>query len=286
MREDLREKRKKMRKHRQEMMAKRDSRRMSTRKKRIENIFQRRNRKNKGNKLVSMEFCTTATCRHRILDRTYASFTQNIFGVNFRESTLYLNIDPVPDDDPQKTVNVAKRYFKNVVVNIPNECNFSKAVQWGFSQPKKKHFFYLQDDWVLSGRVKIKSIIDMLGKCVYIERPLRSGVKKRCRIVVVNLRAYSIIRDYRICFSPGLFLTKWAKYFSKKMDIDYNPEKQLRPKHKNNPGGGIISGLFVGLHVPQKKEIVSDIGRDWMIKNNIYRNDEKIKFNKWVMGDD
>jgi hypothetical protein len=265
---------------------------MRTRRKEVQAEYQRQQNekrikrgihRKKKSSLISLDFCTTACCRPNILAKTYSSFTTRLLGINFKESTLYINIDPIPKINPDRTIDIAKKYFGNVVVNIPEKPNFSKALQWCFSQPKNnKYFFYLQDDWILLQHFHIAHLIDTLGKCITVERPRHSGIERRCRIAVVNLRAYKSIGDYRICLSPGLFNTKWASRFAARMDVDYNPEKQTRHKSADNPGGGIMTCYYIALHTPSHKAIVEDIGREWMEKHNIIRNTtEPMRFNGW-----
>ena len=95
--------------------------------------------------MISLEFCTTATFRPEIIDRTYKSFTDNLLGIDFKISTLYLNVDPIPVGNTKEVIDVAKKYFGNVVYNIPEEPNFTKAIKWCWSQVKNEYFFNLEE---------------------------------------------------------------------------------------------------------------------------------------------
>ena len=48
---------------------------------------------------MELEFTTTACNRPEILEKTYKSFTTNLKDINFNKSTLYINIDPSPDNN-------------------------------------------------------------------------------------------------------------------------------------------------------------------------------------------
>ena len=233
-------------------------------------------------KLIAVDFCTTACCRPKLLNKTYKSFTRNLLGIDYSKSTLYINIDPIPDGDRDEVIEVAKQYFGNVVANTPEKPNFSKALKWCFLQPKGDYFFYLQDDWVMQNELYISDMIKHLGTRHY-PNGGRSNERRNSRtIVAVNLRAYKTIRDNRICLSPVLVSNSWGKRFAKRLNTDFNPERQTRIKSKKNPHGADANDLGASLHLPEKKVIVADTGRKWLNKNNIRRNGNAVKFNGWI----
>lgn len=224
-----------------------------------------------------IEFVTTACSRPDIADTTYSSFYKNLQGVNFKESTLYLNVDPIPvDTDPLKVVEVAKKYFGNVIVNIPKTPNFSLALQWCFTQPKDKYFFYLQDDWVMIKKFSIDTLFDHMGSSIR-DKKNRPGT-----VVVATMRAYKTIKDNRICLSPGLFNSWWGKTFAQKMNVKFNPERQTRKKTLENPEGGKMQSKYIGIHLPKNTTVVEDIGRKWLVNVGLRRNSsDKCKFTGW-----
>ena len=73
-----------------------------------------------------MSFTTTACNRPNIIERTYDSFCNNVLGIDFHDITLYINIDPAPKSDNREVIiEIAKKYFGNVVVNLPRRSNFT-----------------------------------------------------------------------------------------------------------------------------------------------------------------
>lgn len=220
--------------------------------------------------MLKMEFVTTACIRPDIIDETFTTFRQHLHGVDWEGSTLYLNVDPLPEgEDPEQAVRVAARHFGRVIWRNPEEPNFTAALQWGFQKPQNPFFFYLQDDWQMVRNVNIDDLIQKLGQL---------GEKK---VVNVVLRAYRTINDQRICLSPCLIDTVWAREYSAKLDIKLNPERQFRPKSKVNQGGGQASNPnCVGIQFGQQR-IVRDLGRDWLRKNKYKRNALKWQFNTW-----
>ena len=207
---------------------------------------------------MKLEFTTTATCRPSIVRKTYTSFTSHLVGIDYKKSTLYLNIDPIPfENDPQLVVKVARKFFGKVVVNIPKEPNFCQAVRWCWCQPQGDQFFHLEDDWVLNGRIHINTLLHEMA---------RNG--KRC--FGVNLRAYMSIKSRRICLSPCLLKSKIAKEIALDLNPRCNPEKQLRPKTLDNKIGGKAKKYF-NVHYPNTRSVIRDIGRIWLEKSRYNR---------------
>ncbi len=216
---------------------------------------------------MKLEFATTAVCRPDLINKTYASFTKNLVDVDFKRSTLYINVDPIPyENDPNEVVTVAKRYFGNVIPNIPKKPNFCQALKWCWAQPKNNFFFSLEDDWILLKQISVASLIKLIerqkGKCLGI-----------------NLRAYSHIHDRRICLSPCLLRSKPAKEIAAILNIEYNPEKQLRIRCPKNPMGGKTLGYFT-IHFPSIP-IIKDTGINWLRKNGAYKRTYGPKFITW-----
>ena len=215
--------------------------------------------------IMKLEFTTTATCRPKILETTYASFTTNLLGINFNKSTLYLNIDPIPPKhDPQEVVKVAKNFFGEVVVNIPEIPNFCQAVRWCWCQPRGYYFFHLEDDWTLDQKISMDLVKKRLSK---------GG--KWC--FGINLRAYKYMHN-RICLSPCLLKTSIAREIALDLNPALNPEKQLRPKSYTNANGGRARRYF-NIHYPIS-EIITDIGRKWLKKAK-YERGKDINFTTW-----
>lgn len=219
---------------------------------------------------MAIDFTTTACCRPEIIRRTYTSFLHHLKGFDPKESTLYLNIDRLPADaDPNIVVRATEPFFKRVVPNTPNNPNFPGAVKWCWMQPQTKYFFHLEDDWVLNRDVDINHLINLLEN-----RPES--------LACIILRAYPI-RDDRICLSPGLWRSDYAKILAERLTLDWNPEQQLRPTKNANPHGNRHIG-YIGRQWPDDINIsvVSDIGREWLSQSAGYRKNKGHQFTTWV----
>lgn len=203
----------------------------------------------------ALEFTTTACCRPELVDKTYTSFQKNLLGVDWKQSTLYLNVDPLPSDKKQEYVKkIAQLFFGKVVSNEPDEANFCKALKWCWNQPKKD-FFHLEDDWIMTRKVNIEDLFIILN-----------GKKE---LDMVCLRAYAEISDNRICLSPALIRYDFAAR-SGRLESTKNPEQQLRT----------IKGKARQFPLNSRGIAIKDIGRKWMAGQHyeLPSND----FNTWV----
>jgi hypothetical protein len=213
---------------------------------------------------MRLEIVTTACRRPGIIRDSYASLVQNLTGVDWPGSKLFINIDPVPaEGDGGAVILAAREFFGDVVVNEPDHANFAAAVKWCYSQPGGEYFLAWEDDWLLERQV---SVDDML--C-----PLRNDPGLSC----VNIRVYPH-DDARLCLAPGLWRTDHAKAIAEKMRTDCNPEMQLRPMSSSNPHGGIHKG-YRGMQMPGPRAL-KDMGRPWMLRNGLVRAKER-HFIRW-----
>ena len=203
-----------------------------------------------------LSFTTTALSRPEILEKTYKSFLSNIKGENISECTLYINIDPIPNNGLQQdTLIVAKKYFKNVIYRMSEQPNFSDAINWCWSNTKTPYIFHLEDDWILLKKININNIFDLFNKTKALE---------------IILRAYNT-KYKKLALSPSIWKFNLYKTFAGKLNININPEVQLRDKkfaHAFTKNNIIVEG---------KNVIVKDIGRDWL-KNKGLKKPVKSKF--------
>ncbi len=209
---------------------------------------------------MKLTFTTTATNRPEIIDTTYSSFCKNLRGVEFDQSTLYINIDPLPNStNVDKVIDVCKKYFGNVVSNIPDNPNFSAAINWAWSHPTDEFIFHLEDDWVLLNPVHVDSMVAKFSKT----------------IVQVPLRAYKYAYN-KLCLSPSLLHHKIYSNVAGRLNTRINPEVQLR-NYK-------ITGFRVGaqnISVCGADVIIEDIGRSWLSGVNMSKPSRKNKFVCW-----
>jgi hypothetical protein len=206
-------------------------------------------------------FTTTATIRPDLINTTYFSFSTNLTGINLRDCTLVLNVDPMPTDklfDRNNVVETAQKYFGKVVVNFPENPNFPTALKWVWSNTDTKYVFNLEDDWTLSRQVDVNYLIGMLEK-----NPQALGV---------SLNAYLFnMNPFRIRLSPGLFRGDWVRAAAAYLEPTNCPERQLRTKLPKELALNM-------LNFPEYKTaklgriIVSDTGRTWRDRRGLVKN--------------
>ena len=196
-------------------------------------------------KLIMIEdkiaFTTTALSRPYVLEQTYYSFVNNIEGIDVSKCTLFINVDPVPNNTLQQdTLAVAKKYFNNVVYNITKEPNFTGAVNWCLTNADTPFIFHLEDDWCLLEKINIVDLIALADEKVALQ---------------IVLRAYDYDYNWPV-LSPGIWRYSLYKTFVGRLNININPEAQLKKKEFVYDRDKII---VVGEDI-----IVKDIGRHWL----------------------
>ena len=209
--------------------------------------------------MLSVAFCTTAMPRPRILRQTYQSFSQNLTGIDFKEQTLFLNIDPVASGKTDlliiKTLQVARQFFGEVICRIPREPNFTAAVDWCWTTADTDAVFHLEDDWELQRNVSWSSLVGFL----------EAGKKQAI------MRAYTYPYD-KVALGPSLLHRDYYKRFAGHFDYSFNPEVQLRKPWVEREHIQAIG----------KQPIIRDLGRQWMKGQPFKRPSTKAHFTSWV----
>lgn len=215
-----------------------------------------------------LDWTCTSVCRPGIFRDTLESFRENLHGVCLADSTLYLNVDPVPHEVPvQSVIDVAQEFFGDVITRTPPEPCFPAAVKWCWQQPRTEYFFHTEDDWRVDRDVDVADLLELL----------QSDPALAC----VNLRAYSHCDD-RICLAPGLWRSVAARGIAAGMRTDANPERQLRKAGEDNPTGGLHGG-WKGVQYPadSTKHVIRDIGRLHLVTIG-YRREGGKRFTRWA----
>jgi hypothetical protein len=205
---------------------------------------------------MSISFTTTATCRPEILRETLRSFNENLRDLDFSETTLYINIDPLPDASLQEdTLEIARGHFGRVHHRFTKKGNFTAAVNWLWDTAPTDYVFHLEDDWRLDRPVSINELLS------HFEDP---------NVMQVALRAYPY--DYKkLCLSPSVLSSKITKRFAGKLDESVNPEVQLR--------ADFVKPEMI--RVVGSKPVIFDIGRKWLEGQGLSRGQVKNHFTTW-----
>ena len=196
-------------------------------------------------------FTTTALNRPDVIDKTYESFSKNIKNLDLSMCTLYINIDPIPNDKLLcgEVLEVARKYFGNVVYRTPDKPNFTSAVNYCWDSVCTPYIFHIEDDWLLITEIDMNEIGALLSNDTILE---------------VVLRAYQY-KYHKLVLSPSIWKYELYKVFAGQLKTDINPEVQLRDERFSkyfNTNSIVVLGT---------KPIVKDIGRKWLSDKNLIK---------------
>lgn len=235
---------------------------------------------------MELEFTTTACNRPEILFQTYKSYTSNLKGIDFTKSTLYINIDPSPNNENiNKVVNVCYKFFGKVVTKIPKNPNFTHAVRWLFEQPKGKYFFHLEDDWVLTEEIHIKDIIERMENNNALLLSLNkdkmqwSGKVKGVMKSAHHFKKPKNGLKPEPALVPGLWNANHVKnHFLENFNMKHNPEHNIKVLWRHN-----VNNIqkYPVIYWKPGTEISKDIGREWREERNIVRKYNKKQWFSW-----
>ena len=222
-----------------------------------------------GNK-IPLEFTTTACNRPEIIESTYKSYTTRLKNIDFKNSTLYINIDPSPNShNIIEVIDIANKYFGNVIEYVPEKPNFAAAILWCFNQVKGDMFFHLEDDWNLMREVDIHQMIKLLGKdniqCLLNKTP-------------------NLIPQHEVgepAFIPSLSSKKYINQYLPLMNENSNPEAQIKNIFRENKE----FQKYKSININPNYEFSRDIGRVWLQQKGLKRDYEKTRTNskdKWT----
>jgi len=236
---------------------------------------------------MELEFTTTACNRPELLFQTYKSYTSKLKGINFQKSTLYINIDPSPNNENiNKVIDVCQKFFGKVITRIPKKANFTYAVWWCFNQPKGKYFFHLEDDWELMEEIHIKDIIERMENNNALLLSLNkdkmhwSGKVKGVMKSAHHFKEPKNGLKPEPALVPGLWnKNNFKKIFLETFNIYHNPEHTLKVKWRKNWRKNLEN--FPVIFWKPGIEISKDIGREWREERNIVRKYNKKQWFSW-----
>jgi len=249
----------------------------------------------------AIDIVTTATLRPQILRKTYSSFCNHLFKGNRDKFRLILNVDPVGDHTyrPEDVISEAKKFFPNMIANVPKEGHFTKAVMWCWNQVEAEYVFQLEDDWVLMRPLDINVMIHILDAYPKIasvrlfkgqwatamtnklaKRHFSSGRPYKCSYASKkDKRRFQLY--FRTYLNPSLYRGDYIKQAVKIMTPRKNPEAQLVAGFTDCPKLNSFANSWDyavltpnGVH----RRVVRDIGRGWRVHQKIYRNTDFVKW--------
>jgi len=189
-----------------------------------------------------IDITMTAVLRPNILEGTLKRIVKHVVD-DPKRFRLIINIDPVGEKvKPQKVINVARKYFKNVVYNVPDKPSFPKAVKWVWGESKAPFVFHWEDDVNILRNIDVKDMIRILKQHRLISSlRLYSKSTPRKKLLKTfscnwryNEKGFYIAKDWRRQFglNPILIKRAFIDEAVERMVDTVNPEKQFRNTQK------------------------------------------------------
>jgi len=189
-----------------------------------------------------IDITMTAVVRPGILGDTLKTIVENVVD-DIDRFRLIINVDPVGAKiKPAKVVKTARKYFPNVIYNIPKEVSFPKAVKWIWSQSTAPFVLHWEDDIDILRKIDIKNMMDILNKYKELSslRLYKHPTPKTKTIATFSCKwkynqdGFYIASDWKKQFGLNPILIK-QEFVSEAVTLlrdDINPEKQFRASQK------------------------------------------------------
>jgi len=166
--------------------------------------------------MITIDFFTMTINNLDILEKTYAYFHKNVKGWNLKDSNLYLNVDPHPNpNNINEMKKIGEKYFKNVIFNVPNDCNGSNAFVWGVSSFKSDYLFLLEANKCISREF---NLLEMIKKF-----DINDNIVEVC----LSPKRDDPLLKYLTCH-PSIWKKSWLKQIKNLLSPNINHEYQLR----------------------------------------------------------
>ncbi len=222
-----------------------------------------------------IDITTTATVRPEILDSTLYSFCNGFLNCKTDTYRLIINIDPVGDSDhsPEDVLEIAYRYFDNVVYRIPETPNFASAFRWTWAQTRANYVFHLEDDWELLRDVELSEMFKLffiVEDLAILRLPYTDAEATRAKQWnkwydwngMYMACPQDIVGGLAFSGHPSLIRGDWVRQVVRLLHDNGCPEKQI--KHHNPHMNNIIQRYQYGVFQrPHEKKAIRDIGRWW-----------------------
>jgi hypothetical protein len=237
-----------------------------------------------------IDITMTASRRPEIIEQTLSSFKKNLFAEV--DAALILNIDPVGPGNPVDVLELAGIYFPIKALRTPREPSFPRAFQWAWSMADADYVFHLEDDWLLTRPVDLRTLMAILKaeKIASVRLPAFAAgldsMKNWNKVFRWAGQCYEPPADEEwlgFCGHPSLIRGSFVQKCAFLIDPALNPEKQF---HSGNPSLNEEFGkwkyvVYGEPSDPPAPPLVVDIGRQWMEKSGWKKAGAKAWFTEW-----
>ena len=205
-------------------------------------------------KKIKIDLILIATLRPEILEITLNSFYHKL--LKDFDVRLIVNVDPIGDTKytQQDVIKICKKYFPNMLSNMPAEPSFSKAVLWCWQQINSKIFFHLEEDWCLKSKVDVKNMLAPFENKEVVS--VRLNITRNSKFKAID----NLVITDAFSLNPSFFRSAFIKEKIKKFDANQDPEKQIC---KNIKSGLFPNPKFILYGKFNEKSLVIDTGKIW-----------------------
>lgn len=104
--------------------------------------------------------------RPKIIEENIKSLVKYLKGVDFENSKIFMNMDPVPIvSNIEESEKLVKKYIPNIVINYSKKPSYPKAYLWTLKQcclnkVESNLLLFLPDDWEFVNYININDVID------------------------------------------------------------------------------------------------------------------------------
>lgn len=245
----------------------------------------------------------TATLRPELLKITLDSHINRLFSDSIKEANFIINIDQVGINDFSKKnidlklveiIDLISSYgFSSINVNVSQEPNFASAFWWCMNNIKSDYFFHLEEDWELLIDIDFKKMFDIITSNKYIAHLRLSAfnselysLKNWNKYLYWNGVYYEVNQEDKStigwCGHPSLNRSIFIKECMNYINLELNPEKELKGRRYNHPINSVFNKYNFGCYHPRNQtKAINDIGRKWMVENGWKKKGCKAFFTNW-----
>ena len=232
----------------------------------------------------------TAANRKDVLYRTLSSFMENLlFRCNVE---AIINIDNVGETGSTDTIAKIVELFMPIKLSRRSlKPNFSEAFAFCWHSVEADWVFHLEDDWELMEKVEIREMIEILNDEKDLAllrlpkfRSTEDKMKNWDKFFPWNGKYFECPSELRqavgFCGHPSLIKGEFVKKCAPLLDQALNPEKQF---HGDNIPlvEEVMKWRYGVFSKPNHPAYIKDLGREWMLKNDLRKKGNKAWFTVW-----